>query len=56
MKKQITTHTPNTIKKLVELPTETAEGLQDLAKKKGTTTKPYMEQVLIAHEQKNNKK
>lgn len=57
MKKQTTqAHTPNTLKKLVELPLETAAGLLLLASKKGTSTKPYMEKVLIEHEQRNNKK
>lgn len=49
-------HTPNTIKKLIEIPLETAAGLLLLAEKNKTTTKPYMENVLIEHEQRNNKR
>lgn len=59
MKKETTAaHIPNTIKKLVELPVETAAGLILLASKskKKTATKPYMEKVLIDHEKKNNKR
>ena len=52
----ISGHTPNTIKKLIEIPLETAAGLTLLASKKNLTTKPYLEKVLIEHEQRNNKR
>ncbi len=51
------THTPNILRKLIDLPLDTAAGLALLAAKKGTgSTKKYMEQVLIAHEKKNSKR
>jgi len=43
-----------TLKKLVDLPLETAQGLLVLAAKEGLVTKPYMEKVLIEHESKLN--
>lgn len=45
-----------TIKKLIDLPFDTASGLKLLAAKKNTDTKPYMEEVLISHEKKNSKR
>lgn len=47
---------PNTTRKLIDLPSKTADGLILLASKKGMKTKPYMEQVLIAHEKKKAKR
>lgn len=49
------TYKHNILKKLIELPLETAAGLSLLASKRGMTTKPYMEKILIAHEKKSNK-
>jgi len=45
-----------TIKKLIDLPLDTAAGLMILAAKEGEVTKPYMEKVLIEHEKKKNPK
>lgn len=57
MKKSTTSaHTPNTIKKLIEIPLETAAGLTLLASRNNLQTKPYLEKVLIEHEQRNNKR
>lgn len=45
-----------TIKKLIDLPFDTAAGLKLLAAKENKDTKPYMEEVLVAHEKKNSKR
>ncbi len=52
------TYQHNILKKLIELPLDTAAGLTLLAQKQNPKmqTKPYMEQVLIAHEKKMNAK
>lgn len=42
----------NVLKKLIELPLETAAGLLFIASNKGYSTKSYMEKVLIDHERK----
>ena len=42
------------VKKLIDLPLDTAAGLMVLAAKEGLVTKPYMEKVLIEHENKLN--
>lgn len=44
------------IKKLIDLPFETAKGLLLLAAKEGMQTKPYIEKILIEHEKKKNPK
>lgn len=44
------------VKKLIDLPPATVAGLLVLAAKKGMVTKPYMEKVLIEHENKLTQK
>lgn len=46
---------PNILKKLIELPLETAAGLALMASKEGYSTKSYMEKILISHESKFRK-
>jgi|GEM_PF-6454478 len=47
----------NVLRKLIDLPNTTAEGLVLLASRKGaSSTKKYMEDILIAHEKKNSKR
>ena len=43
-----------TLKKLVDLPFNTAKGLTLLAAQEGLQTKPFMEKVLIDYEKKEN--
>lgn len=42
------------MKKIIDLPFETVQGLLVLAANDGIVTKPYMEKVLIEHEKKLN--